>query len=196
MQNDLVKIFPVNVHFKSGYLGFAFSILSIITLVYFFTRFKKKDFIFNSFGTIAVFGLIMSFGPALHWNGKTIHEPFPIILPYTLFYYIFPGFQGFRNSARWEMLFVLMMAVAASMLLFKLLKKLSPVKRSLIYIILMGLIIVEYNFPMKFMEVPQKKDFPKVYSWLSTTSQNAKIIELPIYNWNMWPYTQNEIWRE
>lgn len=195
-QASLVKIFPSNSLSRTGYVGFAFSILTIITLVYFLTRFKKKEIAYNSFVITAIFGLLMSFGPLLHWNGRTIHDPFPVPLPYALLYYIFPGFQGIRNSARWEMLFVLMMSVAISWFLFRVLKEKSSIKRNFMYIILISIVVIEYNFPMKFVEVPQKKDFPKVYKWLTTTSQNAKVIELPIYNWNMWPYTHNELLRQ
>lgn len=196
LQNTLVKFFPTSGFFKTGYLGFVFSILTIITLINFFIKFKKKNIQFNSFTTIAIFGLIMSFGPFLHWNGKTIHEPFPIPLPYALLYYILPGFQGFRNPARWEMLFVLMMAVAVCIFLFKLLSRLSKVKRNLIIITMIILVIIEYNFPMHFIRAPQVKNFPKIYSWLQKTPKDSKIIEMPIYNWNMWPYTRNELVRQ
>lgn len=196
LQDDLVKIFPANKLSRTGYLGFAFSILSILTLAAFFVRFKKKEIIFSSFNIIAIIGLIMSFGPFLHWSGKTIHEPFPIPLPYAVFYYIFPGFQGFRNSARWEMLFVLTMSVAICLLLFSVLRKTNRLTKAVIYSFLILLVIAEYNFPMKFVKVVQAKDFPKVYAWLKNLPGDIKIIEMPVYNWNLQPFVSSERTRE
>src|SRR6185369_5341387 len=126
----------------------------------------------------------------------TVHYPFTIPLPYAVFYYLLPGFQGFRNAARWEMLFILAMAIAISWVLHTLLKEYSAQWRVVWYVILIFGCIVEFNAPMQFIQVPQRKDFPPVSSWLTTTSQNTAIIELPIYNWYMSPYTQNELFRE
>jgi hypothetical protein len=118
-----IDSYPKNAEFKTGYIGLAFSILSLFTLIYFIRR-KEKNMYFNPFIITALIGLVLSLGPFLHINRQTIHHPFPIPLPYALFYYIAPGFQGFRNSARWEMLFVLCMAVAIAILLNRLLKNL------------------------------------------------------------------------
>lgn len=196
LQSQLTNLFLTKGSFKPGYLGLIFSILSLITLVNFIRSFRKRKLLFNAFNTIALFGLIMSFGPALHFNGETIHHPFPIILPYSIFYYVFPGFQGFRNSARWEMLFLLMIAVAVPLFLFRVFRQLQKWKRKIIYILFITFIIIEYNFPMGFVKMPQTKDFPKVYSWLNNTPKDSKIIEMPIYNWYMQPYVSSERWRE
>ncbi len=196
LQNDLIKIFPANRLSRNGYLGFTFSVLSAVILVIFFIKFKKKEIIFNSFIVIAIFGLVMSFGPALHWNGQTIHKPLPIPLPYALFYYIFPGFQGLRNSARWEMLFALMMAVSICLFLFSASKKAKKLTRVIVYTLLIASVIAEYNYPMKFVKVVQTKDFPKVYAWLKHLPGNVKIIEMPVYNWNLQPFVSSERTRE
>lgn len=174
-----------NNEFKPGYLGFIFSLLSLIALLYFIKNFRRNSMYFNCFGTIGLFGLILSLGPALHFNRQTVHLPFPIPLPYALFYYLVPGFQGFRNSARWEMLFILCMSIIIAILLNKLLKNKPIITRVLIYLVLMVGIIAEFNFPMRFYNITLVKDFPKVYSWLNTTPAETKIIEMPIYNWNM-----------
>lgn len=190
------KLLPKEGIYKQGYIGFVFSIVALTAVVYFIKNFKKKNLVFNAFMSIAIFGLIMSFGPALHWNGYTIHKPFPILLPYGILYFIFPGFQGFRNSARWEMLFVLMIGVAGSLFLNKFLDKFSHKKRILVYLLFIIGVAAEFDFPMKFTQITQVKNFPKVYSWLAAAPKDTKIIEMPIYNWNIQPYVSSERMRE
>lgn len=178
---------------KYGYIGLIFSIFSILTIIYFLKKIKRKDLVFNSFITTGILGLILSFGPALHFNRQTIHWPFPIILPYALFYYIIPGFKGFRNSERWEILFLFCMSVAIAIFLTQILK--SNKKRILIYCVLIFAVVVEFNFPQKFYPVAQTKNFPPVYKWLNSTPQNSSYIMMPIYNWNS-PNSAIELQRE
>lgn len=185
-----------NNEFKPGFIGAIFTFLAIYSIWYIIKRLRKRDLYIKSFLAIAFTGLILSLGPALHLGRQTVHEPFPIPLPYALFYYVLPGFQGFRNSARWEMLFILALAVLIAIILHNALKKVSFRKKAIIYIILVVGIIAEFNFPMQYTNVPQKKDFPEVYSWLNTTPQETKIIEFPIYVWNMHPYVFDENMRE
>jgi hypothetical protein len=187
--------FSQNGEFKPGYLGFVFSLLCVFAFYYFIKNLKKNGLYITSFITTALAGLILSLGPVLHLGRQTIHDPFPIVLPYTLFYYILPGFQGFRNSARWEMLFILMIVVVIALTLHNLLKRYSLVKRVAIYLLLLIGIVAEFNFPMHFEEITQRKDFPQVYSWLNTTPKNSAVIIMPIYNWNM-AYPGEEMKRE
>lgn len=190
LQNYLLSL-PFNQHsqndeFKPGYLGLVFTILVIITLYCFIKNFRKNGFLINTFVITALVGLILSLGPALHLGRQTIHYPFPIPLPYALFYYILPGFQGFRNSARFEMMFILFIAVAIAMTLSYLFKRYSFFSRTLIYIVLAFGVIIEYNYPMKFYNIPKTLEFPAVYHWLSTTKTNSSSIIMPIYNWYMY----------
>lgn len=185
-----------NNEFKAAYIGLVFSLLAIIAVVYCIKTFKKRNIFINSFVTIAITGLILSLGPFLHLGRQTIHEPFPLPLPYALFYYIMPGFQGFRNSARWEMLFILAIAIAIALVLTLLLKKVSNKKKFIIYLLLLLFTIAEFSFPLRFVSIPQKKDFPKVDYWLTSTPNDSVVLHMPIYNWGSWPFTQNEIWRE
>lgn len=185
-----------NNEFKPGFLGIIFSLLTMLVLYYFIKNFRNKDISLTIFITISFAGLILSLGPALHLGRQTIHEPFPIPLPYALFYYILPGFQGFRNSARWEMLFILGLSIGIAIVLNKILKRKSLKTKSIIYILLIIGIIMEFNPPMHFLKVPQITEFPKVYSWLATTPANSRIIEMPIYTWNMQPYVFTDNMRE
>jgi hypothetical protein len=180
---------------KVGYIGLVFSILSIVLLLYVVKNRKGLKSIFLAFFLSGVFGFLVSLGPALHLGRATIHVPFPIPLPYAILYYIAPGFGGFRNSARFEMMFILFFAVAIGFMLAHLFKKYRLSAKIFIYSVLIFGIIMEYKFPMEFYPVTQIKNFPPVYKWLTTTPENSKVIFLPIYNWNNKGVTK-EIWRE
>lgn len=179
---------------KPGFLGLVLSLLTLGVFVYAWKNriSYTKHWIFYALLSTALAGLVLSFGPALHINRLTIHKPFPIVLPYAVFYYLLPGFQGFRNAARWEMLFLVCIVVCVSMMIPTLLKRYSLLKRTLIYIVLILAVVAEYNFPMHFVAIPQIKNFPQEYQWLRLTQQNTKIIEMPIYNWSMLPYSFGE----
>ena len=181
--------------FKPGYIGLVFSILAVVAIVYSFKKFQKKNTAFNVLIITGLTGLLLSLGPALHLGRATVHHPSPIPLPYALFYYILPGFQGFRNSARWEMLFIVCMAIAISIVLVSLLKRFDQTKRVCIYALLIVGVVIEYNFPMRFIPVPQRSEFPEVYHWLSTTPSDSSVIILPAYNWDS-PFSGDEIMRQ
>lgn len=187
--SKMVKLLPQNLRIdkfhngeiKPGFLGLAFSALVLGSIVYFLKK-KKKSLTEVSLFATGILGLITSFGPAMHWGRVTIHHPFPIPLPYALFYYLLPGFSGFRNSARWEMLFILCLAVLIAIMLTNLLKKVETKKRLIIYCLLAIVIIWEFNFPMKFYNVTPISNFPKVYRYLSAINKPA--IFMPVCNWN------------
>lgn len=185
-----------NGEFKPGFIGVIFSLLSFITIYYFFIHFKKKkNILISSFASIGLLGLILSLGPVLHLGRHTVHQPFLVPLPYALFYYLLPGFQGFRNSARWEMLFILAMAIAIPLVMDQICRKYSNKKIIYLSFILIFFCIFEFNFPMRFFSVTPRSNFPPVYQWLNTTEKDAVVIILPIYNWNM-PHVDEEINRE
>lgn len=180
-----------NGEIKPGFIGLAFMLLSLVSIVYFFKKKKKDPFLLSIFIT-GILGLVTSLGPALHWGRATIHQPFIIPLPYGLFYYILPGFSGFRNSARWEILFILCFSILIALMLNELLKRFSNNKRLLIYFFLIAVIVWEFNYPMKFYKVTPAGEFPKVYSWLSENKKPA--IFIPICNWND-KCSGEEFWR-
>lgn len=182
--------------FKPGFLGGAFTLLVLISMFFIIKTFSKKDWKVNSIFFIAIFGFIMSLGPFLHLFRNTIHYPFPIPLPYAVFYYIIPGFQGIRNSARWEMLFIIAIAIVIAIVLHKLLRKVNFKSKLIVYALLIVFIVAEFNFPIKYQQVTQKKDFPEVYDWIQTTPSESIIIEMPIYTWDMQPYVMDENMRE
>lgn len=204
--NDLTRLWPIlqqlsrpssypeHTEFKAGYIGFAFSLLSIVTVWYCVKNRRKLSLPLLSFVIIALLGLVMSFGPVLHLERKTVHIPFVVPLPYALFYYSIPGFQGIRAAYRWEMLFVLFMAIGSGLVIDNFSKKFSSVKKILLFLLITILIVAEYN-PMRFVPVPQVSTFPPVYNFIRNRAPNAAIVEMPIYNWSMAPYSSQELMR-
>lgn len=184
-----------NNEFKPGYLGIIFSILVIFCFIYAFKNFRKKNVNLNSFLGISILGFILSLGPVLHLGRQTIHEPFLIPLPYAIFYYVIPGFQGFRNSARWEMLFIIGAAMVIAIILSTILVNQDKYKKLIIYGLLILGCVAEFDFPMKLINMPTVKDFPKEHHWLATTPKDTIYLEMPVYNWNMLDYATLELWR-
>ncbi|MEN9407805.1 MAG: hypothetical protein RLZZ455_1021 [Candidatus Parcubacteria bacterium] len=204
--NDLTRLWPLlhyfsqnnnypeNAEYKVGYIGFVFLLLSITSFCYAIQNRKRLSVFLLSILVIAVVGLILSFGPVLHLERRTVHLPFVIPLPYALFYYLIPGFQGIRAAYRWEMLFVLYMSVSVSLVVALIIDKFTVFKKCSLYFLMFFLIVAEYN-PMRLYKVPQKIEFPKVYEVVKKLDTNAAIIEMPIYNWSMAPYSTQELMR-
>jgi len=184
-----------NNEFKPGFLGAMFSILLIFSFIYAFKNLKRKNVNLNSFLSISILGFTLSLGPVLHLGRQTIHDPFIIPLPYALFYYLIPGFQGFRNSARWEMLFIIGAAVVIAIVLSKILEGQDKARKFIIYSLLILGCVAELRFPMKLISMPIVKDFPPEHHWLSTTPKDTIYLEMPVYNWNMTKYATIELWR-
>ena len=185
-----------NVEIKPGFIGAVFSILVLLSTIFIFRRWKVLSHALQATVLTAAFGLTLSFGPFLHLGRMTIHEPFPIPLPYLFFYYVAPGFQGFRNSARFEMLFVILASVIVVFVLYQILKRKRLVVQYLTVGVLCLLVILEYHGPIHFQQIPQRKEFPKVYEWLKTTPKEAVIIEIPVFTWDIQPAVFKENMRE
>ena len=118
----LSEIVPLLTKTTPAFLGISFTLL-ILYLLYFLFKCRKSKLVFaNSILTMSVIGALISFvlslGPALHIFENTVHlGPVPALpLPYLLFYYLIPGFSGFRTPSRWILLaaLFLIMAIAVS----------------------------------------------------------------------------------
>lgn len=179
-----------------GFMGLVFFILSAVAIIYRLANRKKKWFIFDIFLTIGVFSYILSLGPAFQWGGHVIKHPFIIPLPYALFYYLVPGFNGFRNSARWEMLFLLSFSISIAYFLSVVLKDRSIIFKLFFIILICFGVLWEFNFPYKSYQVPIKENFPRIYYFIKNLPQDSVISEFPIYNWNTYPLLNSENFRE
>ncbi|OGM28129.1 hypothetical protein A2962_01070 [Candidatus Woesebacteria bacterium RIFCSPLOWO2_01_FULL_39_61] len=129
---------------------------------------------------LLLLGLILALGPVLKWNGAT-HKFFGkyfIPLPYTLFYYLIPGFSALRSVDRFfGISFFAMAMIVAISLTF-----LPKSKKLLVGLIFFTLSIIGGKQVDKTHEFPAPSSYPKVYSWLE--NQPGKVIlEYPPYTW-------------
>lgn len=153
---------------SQGYLGTVFLALVVVAIWK-----RRRDFWF----WLAVISLVMALGPALHLIPTTVHiGPLRAIpLPYAIFYYLVPGFSGFRTPSRWILLMALGLVIFSTRIL-----KNKPVW---ILAAIGFLVILEINYPFKFYQVPPREKFPAVQQWLVTNYVGASIAQFPIYGW-------------
>ncbi len=176
-----------------GYLGFVIIVLSLFVLLFRFLVYRKENtYYLDAFLFIGIGAFILSFGPAFQWGEHIIKKPFIIPLPYVVFYYLVPGFKGFRNSARWEMLTVFAFSVGIGLFFSYAMEKMKIRTKILITASICFLVLIEFNFPYPLFRIPPISSFPPVYQYINTLPQNAAIIEFPIYNWNFLPYSPQE----
>jgi hypothetical protein len=181
---------------KAGYIGAVFSLLLLFSYGYIFWERKTMQNEVWIFTVISLSGLMLSFGSFLHLGRVTIHHPFPIPLPYLLTYYLIPGFQAFRNSSRFEMLFIIAGSILIAQVLGAFLKNKSPKTQLLFVGLLLIGIVGEYNIPMTFYSIPSVSQFPQIEQDIAKLPSGSTLIHLPIYTWDMQPYNQIEIDRE
>jgi len=180
-----------------GYRGFVSIILTVGLLFYvFFKRKKHYPKFLKLFTFTGIFLYILSLGPAFQLWGKVIKLPFIIPLPYALFYYLAPGFKGFRNSGRIEIFEIFVFSIAIGLFLSSKLKLRNAAIKIFSVIIICGFILFEATVPVPFSKVPSKNEIPKVYSFIATTPTDSVIAEFPLYNWRMLPYSLDEVRRE
>jgi hypothetical protein len=175
-----------------GYFGLTLLLLTAASLIYRIQ--KRRQFVipyFDLFLFLAGSAYVLSLGPVLQWFGHVVKLPFPIPLPYIVFYYLIPGFSGFRNSARWELVVVLGLSIACGLFIAHVLRTVSKPKQWLCTVVLCLLVLIEIPFPIQYQVVPHTDAYPPVYSYLATLPERTVIIEMPIYNWNM-PNTLHE----
>ncbi|OGD83457.1 hypothetical protein A2572_04945 [Candidatus Collierbacteria bacterium RIFOXYD1_FULL_40_9] len=130
------------------------------------------------------FSVIMSLGPVLKIFDHTIKIfDLPIPLPYTIFYYFFPGFAGFRTPSR----FILLALFAASALIAIRISKqahlLQTKTKVAISMLVLSLLALESRLPL--IGYPININPPTVYDEVKGLPKNTVVLELPIKLWNM-----------
>lgn len=154
-------------------------IVSLVCLVVY----RKKPKRAAGYLWLTLGALVMALGPALHFFGKTLKVlGLPIPLPYAVFYYLLPGFQGFRTPSRWIFLAGLLAIAFSTVILVNTFKKWPKTDRILILLAILLLTIKSFLTPYRLFTVPCRGEYPAVYSWLR--QQPGKVImEIPLYYW-------------
>lgn len=127
-------------------------------------------------------GLILSLGPVLKIFGHNLRIfGLPIPLPYSLFYYLFPGFNGFRTPSRFIVLAAIAAVIIISGKLAPLAKKLLPQTKFFLLALLLLLLSLEGRFPLP--AYPVDITPPPIYQEVKKLPASAIILELPIKLW-------------
>jgi len=149
--------------------------LTVLSIIGLFIALRKKKRIYIVFFLIGLVTFLLSFGP--DQEIRIGEKLFTITLPYYYLYYVYPLIQIVRVPARFSIFFILSLTVLSSYALSNIKGK----KQHIIYgcIFLTFLFeIWQYNTP--YVTVPTKDTLPPVYQWLTTTPENAIIVELPV----------------
>jgi len=130
------------------------------------------------------FSIIMSLGPVLKIFGQNIRIfGLPIPLPYALFYYLFPGFTGFRTPSRFIILALLAIVIIIGYQLKPIFEKLKTKTKFIILLLVLALLFLEADLPLK--GYPVNINMHPVYQEVKKLPSEAVILELPIKLWNM-----------
>ena len=129
------------------------------------------------------FSLVLSLGPVVKLLGQTVKIlGLPIPLPYTLFYYLFPGFTGFRTPSRFIVLTLLSTTIIIGYSLLPFMSKLKTPTKMIFLFLILSLLLLELRPPLSSYYV--NATLPSVYQEVQQLPPNAIIIELPVKLWN------------
>ncbi len=139
------------------------------------------------FTLVAIFAIVMSWGPSIAAKGRTIA---PANL-YTLFYTWVPGFDGIRAPARFAMILAFALAVLGALGLARLERGgtgLLAAIAATVLILFEGIAVpipinqnaVDYQRPGLAPLPGSVADVPPVYGFVSTLPASAAIVELPL----------------
>ena len=138
----------------------------------------------KTFKIILLFSLIMPLGPVLKIFGTNLRIfGFPIPLPYSLFYYLFPGFTGFRTPSRFIVLALLSGVILIGYNLKPIFQKLTSRTKFVFILLIFSLLMLEADLPLT--GYPVNINMHPLYQEVKNLPTDAVIIELPIKLWNM-----------
>lgn len=129
-------------------------------------------------------GLILSLGPVVKLFGHSLHLfGLPLPLPYTFFYYFFPGFQGFRTPSRFIILALIGAAALIADRLPAIMSELRAGRRiqTLVFLLIIVLLLFEAKLPRPGYAVDATP--PTVYQPVKKLPKEAVILELPLLLW-------------
>ena len=143
-----------------------------------------KRFVFDVWWVVFFFSIFMSLGPVLKIFGETVKFfGLPIPLPYALFYYLFPGFTGFRTPSRFITLALLAVVIVIGYQLKPIFEKLKSKTKLILILLILSLLFLEADLPLT--GYPVNINMHPVYQEITNLPPDAVILELPIKLWNM-----------
>ena len=123
---------------------------------------------------------VLSLGPILHVAGARLWIP----LPYSVLYFLVPGFSAMRAPARLAVL-VLLACVVLAGVGFKLvearLRESRPFAWKGAVAAMFGIAILgAWVRPVSLLELPAARSMPGAYAWLAQQPDKAPVLELPV----------------
>jgi hypothetical protein len=139
------------------------------------------------FTLVAVFAIVMSWGPSIHARGRPIASS----NLYTLFYNGVPGFDGLRAPARFAMILTFALAVLSGLGVAVLERRRNAAMTAAIatsLVLLEGIAVpipinqnaIDYQRPGLAPLPATVADVPPVYGFVSTLPESSAIVELPL----------------
>jgi len=166
---------------RSIFPGLIVLLLGITGTVFLFVKGKGEERFDRWFyPVLVVFMGIMCLGNTLYFFGHRTGIP----MPYRIFYYLVPGFKALRVPPRFDIMIALGLAVLAGFGVKWIMQAISGKGAALTLIVVVAifaLLMVDLasgSLPME--KIPQKSQFPPVYTWLEAQSGKAPTVELPI----------------
>lgn len=123
---------------------------------------------------LAVVMGVLSLGPALRLDGRTLLEP----LPYRFLFEFAPGFKAVRQPARFHMFTMVGLSLLAGLGAHRLA---AWRWRRVVPLACAALILAEnLCAPFDLVPVPRPAEMPPVYTWLAEEAEPGPVLELPI----------------
>ena len=132
---------------------------------------------FKSLAWVAIVGFVLSLGPQLVVSQHNTHIP----LPYTLAYYLLPGFKSLRVPSRFSILFLFGLSAWCSLTICRsqqLLRK--PFHRWCFVAALTGLLLIDAHHQIPTVPQPAKASFQQLVSFLNQEPTQGPIAIIPI----------------
>ncbi|MCJ7582567.1 MAG: discoidin domain-containing protein [Candidatus Aminicenantes bacterium] len=158
-------------------------IIVILLIVFAFIKVKTSSTLEKShktfYGLMAMFTLLLSFGPIIKFMDKKI-----IPGPYMLFYKWVPGFSSLRVPSRLFALTMMALSVLAGYGIHRLLGSFSSVRKKIVIGSLAGaLILLDFvSIPLPIVGIEVGDKIPAIYSSVKKLPADAALIELPMPN--------------
>lgn len=170
------------------YLSPGLYLAILMALGWWVWRRTNRESVANRYLATGMAALVMSLGPALHWMGQTVKIPFHVPLPYLAFFYLVPGFGGFRTPSRWIVLAGMLFTVFAARVIGRQRRQVWLVT------ILVCLGLGAWTMPaMPVASIDMDLNAPE-YLVLGTMPERP-LIELPIHSWGSGEASRQEVWR-
>ncbi|MFQ5647416.1 MAG: hypothetical protein ACE5GM_10835 [bacterium] len=166
----IYRNFPCFIWEITVYLGYTVCFLGMYAWL------KVKSPLVRFFGWAALFFLVLSLGPTLHFNGKTVLES--VKLPYYWLIELIPFFKQVRTPARFTILSTMCISVLAGYAARDILSRQESPKM-VGGLILLLIVIEHFAYPLKTSDLYQLTKADEIGRILVQDKEECAVLELP-----------------